>query len=263
MLRVVIADDEPLALDLLEEMLTGYSSVKIVARAKSGREAQTAIRELRPDLVFLDIEMPRMSGFQVVQGLQADDHMPLVVFVTAFDQYAVEAFEVNAVDYVLKPVERSRLFRAIERARERHLDGTKGRLLRAMTAAQTIGAGAGDLAEQLPAGDIAALDRLPVRLADSVQLVPFDAIDWVDAAGDYMCVHANGETHILRCTMKQLSDRLAMGTFTRIHRSTLVNLSKIRSITPLAKGECLVHLDGDIKLKVSRNFRAGIAHLLP
>ncbi len=260
MLRVVIADDEPLALDLLDEMLAGHDSVTIVARARSGREAQTAIRELRPDLAFLDIEMPRMNGFQVVQGLQADDHMPLVVFVTAFDQYAVEAFEVNAVDYILKPVERSRLIRAIERAQERHLDGTKGRLLRAMTAARANGAG--DLAEQLPAGDIACLDRLPVRLADSVQLLPFDAIDWVDAAGDYMCVHAKGETHILRCTMKQLSDRLALGPFTRIHRSTLVNLSKIRSITPLAKGECLLHLDGDIKLKVSRNFRAGIARLL-
>lgn len=252
-------DDEPLALELLEGMLAEHACIEVVARARSGREALRAIREFRPDLVFLDIEMPRMSGFQVVQGLQADDHMPMVVFVTAFDQYAVEAFEVNAVDYVLKPVERDRLSRAVERTQERHSEGMKGRVMQAMASSKAKGVAAAGLAE----GDVAGLDRLPVRVADSVQLLPFDDIEWVDAAGDYMCVHARGETHILRCTMRQLSDRLATGTFTRIHRSTLVNLRKIRSITPLAKGECLLHLDEDVRLKVSRNYRTGIAHLLP
>lgn len=262
-MRVVIADDEPLALELLDKLLAEHESLEVVARARSGREARSAIRDLKPDLALLDIEMPRISGFQVVQSLQADDHMPLVIFVTAFDSYAVKAFEVNAVDYVLKPLERDRFARAIERAETRHIGSSKERLLRAITAAQATGTAAWDLVDHLPAGESGGLNRLPVRDGDSVQLLPFDVIEWVDAAGDYMCVHAAGETHILRCTMKQLSDRLAVGPFARIHRSTLVNLNRIREITALAKGECLLHLDGEVKLKVSRNFRSSIAHLLP
>ena len=122
MLRVVIVDDEPLALDLITELLADESALEIVGRASSGREALRSIREQRPDLVFLDIEMPGINGFEVVQSLQADDHMPLVVFVTAFDAYAVEAFDVNAVDYVLKPIDKARLSRAVQRARERLID---------------------------------------------------------------------------------------------------------------------------------------------
>ena len=259
-MRVVIVDDEPLALDLLGELLRKGDNLQVVARASNGRAALAAIREHRPDLVFLDIEMPGMNGFEVVELLQADDHMPLVIFVTAFDGYAVEAFDVNAVDYVLKPVDAGRLKLAVERARERSADGTKGRLMRAIAAAGGDGKNApltealGELPEEL--------GRLPVRRGDSVELLDLDDIDWVDAAGDYMCVHALGETHILRCTMKQLSDRLALGPFARIHRSTLVNLNKVRKITPLPKGECTLHLSEETQLKVSRNYRSAIQHLL-
>jgi len=259
MLRVVIVDDEPLALDLITELLVDEAALEIVGRASSGREALRAIREQRPDLVFLDIEMPGVNGFEVVQSLQADDHMPLVVFVTAFDAYAVDAFDLNAIDYVLKPIDKARLSRAVQRARERVIDGSKGRLLRAITAAglnqaATVAQKFGDLPE--------TLGRLPVRRGDTVELLELEDIDWVDAAGDYMCVHAGGETHILRCTMKQLSDRLALGPFARIHRSTLVNLNKILRITPLPKGECMLHLADDYQLKVSRNYRSAVQHLL-
>jgi two-component system LytT family response regulator len=257
-MRVLITDDEPLAVELMSQLLQAEDGVEVVGVARSGRQAIASIRKERPDLVFLDIEMPGLGGFAVVEALQEDDHMPLVVFVTAFDKYAVDAFDVNAVDYLLKPVEASRLRRALQRVRERMEESSKGTLLKAMNEARRqTGDGAGALGEV-----VEEVNRLPVRQGDTVQLLEFEDIDWVDAAGDYMCVHACGETHILRCTMKQLSDRLAAGPFARIHRSTLVNLNKIREITPLSKGECLVHIDEHTQLKVSRNFRAAIQHLL-
>jgi two-component system LytT family response regulator len=245
-MRVLLVDDEPLALELLAELIAGSADIEVVARASSGREALGAIRTYRPDLVLLDIEMPGMNCFKVVEALQADDHMPLIVFVTAFDEYAVDAFDKNAVDYVLKPVGAQRLQRALLRARERLLDASKARLIHAITTTVSKGDNA-DVATTAALDDYSeALGRLPVRRGDSVQLLELDEIDWVDAAGDYMCVHSRGETHILRCTMKQLSERLALGPFARIHRSTLVNLNKIREISPLSKGECMLHLDDDI-----------------
>lgn len=262
-MRVLLVDDEPLALELLTELLAASPEIDIVATASSGREALGAIRVHRPDLVFLDIEMPGINGFKVIESLQADDHMPLIIFVTAYDEYAVDAFDKNAVDYVLKPVLQERLQRALTRARERLLNSSKAKLLRAITSAVSARDGRKDASTSEALDDYSeALGRLPVRHGDSVQLLELDDIDWVDAAGDYMCVHARGETHILRCTMKQLSERLALGPFARIHRSTLVNLNRIREITPLAKGECMLHLDNDIQLKVSRNFRSAIQHLL-
>jgi two-component system LytT family response regulator len=258
-MRVLITDDEPLAVELMSQLLRDQQEVEVIGVARSGRQAIAAIRKERPDLVFLDIEMPGLNGFAVVESLQADDFMPLIVFVTAYDKYAIDAFDVNAVDYLLKPVVPQRLQLALERARERMQQASKGKLIAAMDdARRRSGQSASSLEESAE-----ELDRLPVRQGDSVQLLSFDDIGWVDAAGDYMCVHANGETHILRCTMKELSDRLAAGPFARIHRSTLVNLRKIREITPLTKGECLLHLDEHTQLKVSRNYRSAIQHLLP
>lgn len=265
-MRILIVDDEPLAVELMNSLLQKEPGVEVVGVARSGRQAVAAIRSNRPDLVFLDIEMPGMGGFAVVESLQADDFLPLIVFATAFDKYAVEAFDLNAVDYILKPVEAGRLQRALTRARDRSsLEArarSKGELLRAVRDVRVrSGNPQASLVEQ-PTDEKDTLGRLPVRQGDTVQLVDFEDIEWVDAAGDYMCVHAGGETHILRCTMKQLSDRLATGPFARIHRSTLVNLKKIREITPLTKGECMLHLGGDTQLKVSRNYRAAIQHLL-
>lgn len=260
-MRVLLVDDEPLALELLESLLADQDEIDVVGSASNGRRALAAIRDLKPDAVFLDIEMPGMSGFQVVEALQSDDHMPLVLFATAFDKYAVEAFDLNAVDYILKPVEASRLQRALLRARERLGSATKGELVRTLAELRAKKgnptSALGDSPDQTE-----TFGRLPVRQGDMVQLLNFDDIDWVDAAGDYMCVHAEGETHILRCTMKQLSDRLKGGPFARIHRSTIVNLKKIEEIASLPKGECMLHLPDGIKLKVSRNFRSAVQHLL-
>ncbi|WOJ97698.1 LytTR family DNA-binding domain-containing protein [Congregibacter brevis] len=261
-MRVLVVDDEPLAVELLIELLKTSPEVEVVASASDGRQAVAAIASHRPDLVLLDIEMPGKDGFSVVEALQADDYMPLIIFVTAFNQYAVEAFDKNAIDYILKPIDEERLQRGLRRARERLLDASKARLLRAITAAgQQEAKGARSVQDALDSYSH-AVGRLPVRQGDKVKLLELDEIDWVDAAGDYMCVHSGGETHILRCTMKQLSERLALGPFARIHRSTLVNLNRIVKITPLSKGECLLHLDEDTRLKVSRNYRAAIQHLL-
>ena len=263
MLRTLLVDDEPLAIELMAGLLEPEADIDVVDVARSGRKALAAIRRHSPDLVFLDVEMPGLNGFDVVASLQEDDHMPLIVFVSAFDKYALEAFDVNAVDYILKPVEESRLRRTLERVRERMVPADKGMLLRALEAGR-VRKGRPESSLDVPVADDGRelMDRLPVRQGDAVQLLPFDDIDWVDAAGDYMCVHAVGETHILRCTMKELSQRLAVGPFARIHRSTLVNLRKINEITPLSKGECMLHLAGDTQLKVSRNYRSAIAHLL-
>ncbi len=264
MLRTLVVDDEPLAVELMCGLLDAESGLEVVSTARTGRQALGAIRTHKPDLVFLDVEMPGLSGLDVVASLQADDHLPLIVFVSAFDKYAIEAFDVNAVDYILKPVERGRLKKTLERVRERLVHPDKAAMLRVLQAGR-VRSGVPESSLEVSAPEPVekgGSDKLPVRQGDSVRLVPFEDIEWVDAAGDYMCVHALGETHILRCTMKELSQRLANGTFARVHRSTLVNLRKITGITPLTKGECTLHLDGDTQLKVSRNYRSAIQHLL-
>lgn len=262
MLRALLVDDEPLATELLEELLHGEGDVEIVATANSGRRALAAIRKHTPDLVFLDVEMPGLNGFDVVARLQEDRHMPLIVFVSAIDKYALEAFDVNAVDYILKPVVSDRLQRTLERVRMRFENPGKGALLRAMQQRRARSGMSESSLGAAPGGNGDPVQRLPVRHGEVVQLLAFDDIDWVDAAGDYMCVHAVGETHIIRCTMKELSQRLSSGPFARVHRSTLVNLRKITGITPLTKGECMLHLGVDTELKVSRNYRSAIQHLL-
>ena len=261
-MRILLVDDEPLALELLDALLKKYEGIEVVGHANNGRRALAAIREQKPDLVVLDIQMPGMTGFEVLEGLQSDDHMPLILFATAFDKYAVEAFDVSAVDYLLKPVEEARLRRALLRAAERMGRATKGDLVQALAELRSRSGRPPSALEGGGSDRKASFDRLPVRQGGTVQFLDFEDIGWVDAAGDYMCVHAAGETHILRCTMKQLSERLAGGPFARIHRSTIVNLRKIEQIAPLPKGECTLHLPDGIKLKVSRNFRSAVRHLL-
>ena len=254
-MRTLIVDDEPLARDYLCSLLKAQSDITIIGVCQNGREAIKAIRADRPELVFLDIQMPGMNGFDVVKAIQADDTMPLFIFATAFDTYAIEAFDTAAVDYVLKPLDATRLSRALTRARERFASIPKGTLISAVDKAL------GRNTELQPRSQ-SQQQKLTIRDGGQIQLVEFDHIDWVDAAGDYMCVHVGPKTHIMRCTMAELSDRLSSGPFARIHRSTLVNLDKVTHITPLSKGESLLHLGEETTLKVSRNYRKAILHLL-
>ena len=259
-LRTIVVDDEPLALKLLRTVLSEIADIEIVAECSNGKQAVEAATELEPELIFLDIQMPGMNGFDVIKSMQAEI-MPMVVFVTAYDQYAVDAFDVHAVDYVLKPLDSERIARSVERAIDRLKNDTdqsfKSPLIGAI---EEISERASkekteETVNNLPDG---MKRKLLVRDSGVVKVIPFDDIDWVDAAGDYMCVHAGGETHVIRSTLRDLMTKLDDNLFVRIHRSTIVNVERVVSVTPLQKGGSLLHLTQGESLKVSRNYRDSI-----
>ena len=261
-LRTLIVDDEPLARRGLSLRLQDHPALELVSECSNGEEALTAVAEHEPDLIFLDIQMPGMDGFGVVERLQGDT-MPMVVFVTAFNEFAVDAFEVNAVDYVLKPVDEERLEAAIDRAlatrEQQNLAEQKRNLVNACM--QLSGASA-SVVEEIAEGDAGVYpEKLSIRDGDETTLVPIGDIDWIDAAGDYMCVHANDTTHIMRITMKQLESLLNPLVFLRIHRSTIVNSARITGAQSLTNGEYLLTLNGGARLKVSRSYREKIREL--
>ena len=281
-LTAVLVDDEPLALKLLGSMLAQYNGIEVVAECRSSKDAVKQIQLLQPDLVFLDIHMPVLSGFDVVKKLQADV-LPMVVFVTAFDQYALRAFDMHAVDYILKPIDPSRLGLAINRAMARYqlkdVGVDKSTVLSALETIldtnsdrnsdrnrDTNSDNNSDSAEKKSYeveldGTSGQPDRLAIRDGVHTVLVRFEDIDWIDAAGDYMCVHVGAVTHVMRSTMKDLVGKLPPSMFARIHRSTMVNVKKVIGLESLPRGESLLLLSNDVTLKVSRNFRKVIAKI--
>lgn len=263
-LRTIIVDDEPLALDLLRSLLSECNDIEIIAECCNGKEAVEAAVELQPELLFLDIQMPGINGFDVIKSLQTDI-MPMVIFVTAFDQYAVDAFDLHAVDYVLKPLDSERIARSVDRAIDR-LKNDVDRSFKSplIGAIEEITQRAADIENTEPSNNDlpdGMKRKLLVRDSGVVKVIPFDDIDWVDAAGDYMCLHAAGETHVIRSTLRDLLSKLDDKQFVRIHRSTIVNIERVVSVTPLQKGGSLLHLDRGESLKVSRNYRESIRNL--
>jgi two-component system, LytTR family, response regulator len=264
-LKTIIVDDEPLAINYLRSMLADFEAIDVVAECRNGREAVLAASQINPELMFLDIQMPGMNGFEVIKALQSDV-MPMVIFVTAFDQYAVDAFDLHAVDYVLKPLDPERVARAVQRAVDRfndyQVESYKTPLIGAIGAIadRASAVAIGEVSTPEPASE-SIKDKLLVRDSGVVKVIPFDDIDWVDAAGDYMCVHALGETHIIRITLGELMEKLGDKLFIRIHRSTIVNVQRVVSITPLPKGGSLLELSAGETLKVSRNYRESIRNL--
>jgi len=262
-LKTIIVDDEKLARRGLALRLKDIPQVEIIAECANGPDALKAIAEHAPDLVFLDIQMPGMSGFEMVCELQADI-MPMIVFVTAFDQYAVEAFKVHAVDYLLKPIEVERLREAVERAVSRHAqrDSTdiKEQLMQLMQGMPGTGVGQPVVQDKAPSQSWP--ERLTIKDGSDFQFVKIADIQWVDAAGDYMCVHAGGKTHIMRTTMKQLEATLNPDTFLRVHRSSIVNANYIAGAQTCLNGEYLLTLEGGAQLKVSRSHAHRIKSLL-
>ncbi len=259
-IRTILVDDESLARRGLEIRLREAQDFEVVAQCANGREAIAAITEAKPDLVFLDIQMPGLSGFDVVAALPHEG-MPLVIFVTAYDQYAIRAFDARAVDYLLKPVDERRFAAALDRAREavrqRSAEGQRDRLVELL--AEVSGSGNLALDDVLARGRAALAPKepamLPIRQGREIVRVPMASIEWIDAAGDYMCVHAGGSTHILRATMKELEDLLDAAVFTRVHRSTIVNLHRVRSLRAHMNGEYFLQLEGGHELKLSRSYR--------
>jgi len=264
-LKTIIVDDEPLALQLLRSILSENEHVEVIAEFRNGRDAIAAAAELLPDLMFLDIQMPGVNGFEVVKAMQADV-MPMVIFATAFNQFAIDAFDLHAVDYVLKPLDSERVQRAVARAVERHAavgdEGHKTPLIGAIDEISkrldSENEARSQSNDEVPDG---MKRKLLIRDSGVVKVIPFDSIDWVDAAGDYMCVHANNETHIVRSTLRELLEKLDDKIFVRIHRSTVVNIERVVTITPLQKGGSLLHLSEGHTLKVSRNYREAIRQL--
>jgi len=266
-IRTLIVDDEVLSRRGVELRLRAAGDYEIVAQCANGREALAAIQQYRPDLVFLDIQMPGMSGFEVLARLP-QEAVPVVVFVTAYDQYAIQAFEARAIDYLLKPIDEVRFAAALTRVREhvraRSAAAQRDRLMQII--AEITGCGELVLDELMAHGRKAIAaprpEVLPIRQGRETLRLPVDSIEWVDAAGDYMCIHARGETHILRGTMKELEDVLDPKLFQRVHRSTIVNLRLVKSLRAHMNGEYFLKLEGGQELKLSRTYRDKVEYFL-
>jgi two-component system, LytTR family, response regulator len=265
-IRTIIVDDEPLARRGLELRLRAAPDVEIVRQCCNGREALATIAALQPDLMFLDIQMPGLSGFDVLAQVPQES-LPMIVFVTAFDRFAIDAFEAHALDYLLKPVDDVRLGRALERVRaqwqQRQALAQREQLM-AMLAELT---GQGHLEPDALAPLAGRAQRryasmLPIRVGRETIRLDVGTIDWIDAAGDYMCVHVAGQTHVLRATMKELEEMLDPQVFQRVHRSTIVNLARVRSLRPHLNGECFLKLQSGQEVKLSRSFRDKVELLL-
>jgi two-component system, LytTR family, response regulator len=259
-LKTIIVDDEALARRGLKLRLAGRDEVEVIAEARNGREALGLIRDLKPDLVFLDIQMPGMDGFDVLRGLEPGE-MPAIVFVTAFDEYAIKAFEANALDYLLKPIEDNRLDDAL--ARVRNSLSQRRALKHRNSLLKLVGDMTGrplSSMEDLSASDLEKLKKketpkLAIRDGGHTTWVPQDKIEWIDAAGDYMCVHAGGETHIMRMTMKKLEALLDPDHLQRVHRSTIVNVNQVKEMQAHINGEYFLTLSCGHTVKMSRTYK--------
>ena len=324
-LTALVVDDEKLAREGLALRLEALGSVDILEQCENGRAALRAITAYEPDVVFLDIQMPGISGFDLISQIQGDA-MPMLVFVTAFDAFAIDAFQFHAVDYLLKPVEQDRLQAAVDRCRERKAGRTASAdnqgdampMLVFVTAfdAFAIDAfqfhavdyllkpveqdrlqAAVDRCRERKAGRTASadkhrllemvvslsgksedairdvlltdhmqehrIDRLAIKDGSSTSFVSIRDIDWIDAAGDYMCVHVGTQTHIMRTTMKELESKLDASVFQRVHRSTIVNLERVEKVSSHMNGEYYLTLIGGSTLKMSRSYKNKIKHFFP
>lgn len=257
-LRTILVDDEPLALSLMKAKLVKFDSIDIIAECKSGREAVEAIIELEPDLVFLDIDMPRVNGFDVIHKTQSEI-TPMVIFATAYEQYALDAFKVNAVDYILKPLDVELLSRAVKRAEERFNQHDKSQEKSNLVSAIEEIRNHKDSQYKLTARDD---KKVVVKDGDQITVLKQDDLKWVDAAGDYCCLHANGETHIKRTSLTELLSQLDPTIFKRVHRSTIINLNFISKVQSLAKGEYVVELGSQERVKVSRTYKDAVRDYL-
>ena len=264
-IRTILVDDEPLAIQGLQLRLQPHDDVEIVDTCSNGREAIRSIKTHKPDLVFLDIQMPGFDGFSVIQGLM-EVEPPLFVFVTAYSEHAIRAFEAQAVDYLMKPVEEARLADTLERVRQRLAE--KRGVDEVDRLKEVLAEVAPEAIESVEAGpdDAHAASRYEkmINIKDRGQIfrVDVDSIEKIDAAGDYMCIYTGDNTLILRETMKDLEKRLDPRRFQRVHRSTIVNLDQVRQVKPHTNGECFLVLDSGAQVKVSRSYRDVVARFV-
>ena len=248
-MRVIIADDESLARDKLRLMLGSEPGVQVVAECGNGAETLEALSSHKPDLLFLDIKMPDLDGFEVLNKA-AEAHMPIVIFTTAYDQHAVKAFEAHALDYLLKPFDYERLRQALDRARNELLKAND------REATQRI------LQYLSDARPTSACRRLIVRAGGRVVFLSFDEIDWVEAAANYVRIYVGKQGYLLRRGIGEIADRLDPLQFIRIHRSAIVNVQKIKELQPVNSGEYIVVLKDGKELSCSRGYRSGLQQMI-
>lgn len=253
-LRALVVDDEPLGRERLRTLLADDPEVEIVGECADGRSAVEAVRDLAPDLVFLDVQMPLLDGLDVVSEVGADA-MPPVIFVTAYDEYAIRAFEVHALDYLLKPFDRERFERALERAKQHLAMKGQGAALAGQLRAL--------LAEIRPGNDEADdVDRLVIRSRGRITIVPTRELDWIEAAGNYARLHAGDESHLMRETMTGLEEGLPDTEFVRVSRSAIVRVDRIRELKRLSHGEYTIVLRDGTRVKSSRGYADRLEELL-
>ncbi len=266
-LTALIVDDEPLAIEGLKLRLANIPEINVIGEASDGDQAIQLCHALNPEVLFLDLNLPGLNGLEVVQALQSDV-LPMIVFVSAHGEYALQAFEVNAIDYVLKPANLGRLKKTVERLLEKRRPATnnqeKFRLLKAL--GESSGISITELEDWLKSENplpTTYQTKLVIKNdnLEKVFLLTHD-IRWIDAAGDYMCIHTESETHVVRVTMKKLESQLDPKIFYRIHKSTLVNINFIETVKSLKNSECLVQLGSNVQLKASRNYSANVQQLL-
>ena len=244
MIRTLIIDDVALARERLKRCLAGDEEIAIVGECDNGAQAVKDIRSLAPDLIFLDVQMPALDGFGVLDALGAE-RAPAVIFVTAYNEYAIQAFEVNALDYLLKPVDCERLGKAVERAKTRLTQVNRDDHLNIRFRA---------MLEDIKTGS-KFLKRLTIKLTGRTLLLPTDEIDWIETHGNYLKVYAGRESHLIRGTMQSLETKLDPEKFVRVHRSAIVNVEKIKEIYPRSNGDQDLVLKNGHQLMLSRNYR--------
>ena len=242
-IRTLIVDDEAMARERILGLLSQEQDVEVIGQCSDGQQAVSAIQQLSPELVFLDVQMPAVDGFGVIRQVGAE-RMPMVVFVTAYDEYALQAFEVHALDYLLKPFGRDRLQQCLDHARhqrDRRRAGDLGKSLLALV--------------QDFRPEQKRQDRLVVKSGGRVFFVRTDEIDWIEAAGNYVRLHMKDQSHLFRETMNQMESRLDPQRFFRIHRSRIVNTERIKELQPWFNGEYVVLLQNGAQLRLSRSYR--------
>jgi two-component system LytT family response regulator len=249
-IRTLIVDDEPLAREGLQTLVQKESDMELVGQCEDGKEAVKAINKKKPDLVFLDVQMPELDGFGVLEKFDITE-LPAIVFVTAYDKYALKAFEVHAVDYLLKPVDSERFRATMERVR------TQLEMKKSNSVPKKLTALLEDLASKKK-----TLDRLVVKTGGRIFFLKTDEIDWVEAAGDYVKLHVGPAAHLVRETLTELESKLDPERFLRIHRSTIVNLDRIKEMQPMFYGDYVVILRSGTQLSMSRTYKEKLAKML-
>lgn len=245
-IRTLIVDDEDIARDGLRNMLERESDIKLIGECTDGREALDVIEREQPDLVFLDIQMTELDGFAMLD--QLDGPLPFIIFVTAHSEYAVQAFDVNAVDYLLKPFTNKRFYGALDKARRHLRSGT----------VEELSSRVAKLVERLDAerhtDNHDYLQRIALKKRDRMMMLDVEEIDWIEAADNYVSIHAGDRTHLLRATLTELEEQLDPDHFVRVHRSRIVNIDRVREVQPLGSGDCLLILHDGTELNSSRTY---------